>query len=222
MKKIASIGLSIATIVTLSGSILPASAATAADIQAQINALLAQIQSLQSQLSSSTGTSATTSYSFTRDLTVGSKGADVTALQNFLIGQPSAMWPSGQAATGYFGNVTKAAVAKFQAAVGLTPPAGYFGAKTRAYVASTGAGSTGGTTTGGTTTGGTVVAPATGLAVSYASDNPSGSASLISGAARVPVLALNYTAGNSGAVTLTGVKFTKTGVISDSSISGAY
>ncbi|MCX6702335.1 MAG: peptidoglycan-binding domain-containing protein, partial [Candidatus Wolfebacteria bacterium] len=128
----------------------------------------------------------------------------------------------GQAATGYFGNVTKAAVAKFQAAVGLTPPAGYFGAKTRAYVASNGAGSTGGTTTGGTTTGGNVTAPATGLAVSYASDNPSGAASLISGAARVPVLALNYTAGNSGAVTLTGVKFTKTGVISDSSISGAY
>jgi hypothetical protein len=41
------------------------------------------------------------SYTFTRDLTVGSTGADVTALQTKLGVTP---------ATGYFGEITKAAV----------------------------------------------------------------------------------------------------------------
>jgi len=61
-----------------------------------------------------------------------------------------------------------------------------------------------------------------------ASDNPT-NGSLISSnvtgggsAARVPVLAVNFTAGNSGAVTLSGVNFQKTGVLADSSVSGAY
>jgi hypothetical protein len=54
-----------------------------------------------------------------------------------------------------------------------------------------------------------------------ASDNPV-AGSLLNGAGRVPVLAVNFTAGNSGAVTVNQAKFTKTGVVSDSSIAGAY
>ncbi len=76
-------------------------------------------------------------------------------------------------------------------------------------------------------TGTTVTAPATGLQVSVASDNPV-TGSIISSsngggtAARVPVLGVNFTAGNSGAVTISSINFHKVGVLSDSSVSGAY
>ena len=64
----------------------------------------------------------TSSVSFTRDLTVGSSGADVTALQNVLGVSP---------ATGYFGSITKAAVQSYQASKGISTT-GYVGPLTRA------------------------------------------------------------------------------------------
>ena len=86
LKKISSIGLSVTTAVWLSGAamVLPvASAATMEELQAQIASLLAQIQALQQQLGTAQGQQ-TTSYNFTKDLTLGSKGNDVKALQQFL------------------------------------------------------------------------------------------------------------------------------------------
>ena len=62
------------------------------------------------------------SYTFTRNLTVGSTGADVTALQTKLGVSP---------ATGYFGAITKAAVVAFQTANGL-PATGFVGPMTLA------------------------------------------------------------------------------------------
>lgn len=98
------------------------------------------------QTTTTTTTSTTTaSVTFTRDLTIGSTGADVTALQTWLIAKGFSI-PAG--ATGYFGAQTKAALAAFQAANAITPAAGYFGPITRAKVAAMG-GST--TTTGGST-----------------------------------------------------------------------
>ena len=91
---------------------------------------------------------ATASATFTRDLTIGSTGADVTALQNWLINKGYAI---AAGATGYFGAQTQAALAKYQAAKGISPAAGYFGPMTRAAVAAEG-GSTGGN--GGGSTGG--------------------------------------------------------------------
>ena len=224
-RKLVSVALTVATVAwSLGVASLPlanAQSMSAAALQAQIAALLAQIQQLQSQLNSTSGGSSS-SYSFTRDLTVGSKGADVTALQNWL-GSKGYL---SVAATGYFGALTKAALAKFQAANGISPAAGYFGPKTRAFVASMGGGSTTGGSTGGSTGGGAVV-PASGLSVSLSAQNP-GPGSLISStsgggsAARVPVLAVNLTASNSGSVTVSDLKVHKTGVLSDSSIAGAY
>ncbi|MBI2013499.1 MAG: peptidoglycan-binding protein [Candidatus Colwellbacteria bacterium] len=92
---------------------------------------------------------APTFAAYTRDLTVGSTGTDVTDLQNFLISKSAAMWPAGQAATGYFGPITQAALAKYQTSVGISPAAGYFGPITRAHMASIG--QTGTTGTGTTT-----------------------------------------------------------------------
>src|SRR3989338_2354967 len=101
--------LLITIIISFSGvGTLPiANGATTAELQAQITALLSQITALQVQLESAGTAPAASSYNYTRDLTVGSRGADVTALQNDLGVSP---------ATGYFGNLTKAALAKWQAA----------------------------------------------------------------------------------------------------------
>ncbi len=65
--------------------------------------------------------------SFGRDLTIGSQGADVTDLQNFLTEQGVYTGP----VTGYFGPLTREGVKKFQEAHQITPVAGYFGPLTR-------------------------------------------------------------------------------------------
>jgi hypothetical protein len=76
--------------------------------------------------------------SFTHDFTVGGKGSDVKALQQFLNthGFPVAKSGLGSAGneTTFFGAGTKAALIKFQKANGITPAAGYFGPKTRAKI----------------------------------------------------------------------------------------
>ncbi|MEK7510878.1 MAG: peptidoglycan-binding protein [Patescibacteria group bacterium] len=127
-----------------------ANAQSSASLEAQIAALMAQIAALQAQ----SGGSASVNASFNRDLTIGSSGADVTALQNWLISKGFAI---AAGATGYFGGQTQAALAKYQASVGITPAAGYFGPMTRAKVNASAGGSTGGSTggnTGGQTGGG--------------------------------------------------------------------
>lgn len=66
-------------------------------------------------------------------LTVGSRGAEVKKLQEFLISHGYAnIIPAG--ATGYFGGQTRAALAAFQSANGISPAVGYFGPITRAKV----------------------------------------------------------------------------------------
>jgi hypothetical protein len=108
-------------------SFAPAQAATSAELEAQIEALLAQIEALQG----STGGSSSCAASFTMDLTMGASGAEVTALQNFLIGAGHSI---AAGATGYFGAQTQAALAAYQSANGISPAAGYFGPVTRAKV----------------------------------------------------------------------------------------
>jgi len=138
-KKIVAVGVSAATMLWLSGAamLVPvAGAATEAELQAQIDALLAQITSLQAQMSG--GASAT----YTRDLTLGSTGDDVSSLQTYLVAQNkgpkaaalAAVFAAGTA-KGYFGSMTQAALAEYQAAAGISPAAGYFGPITRAHLA---------------------------------------------------------------------------------------
>ena len=99
--------------------VAPAKAATAEELQAQIAALMAQIAAL------SGGSSAPAAgCTFTGALTTGSQGAQVTCLQNYLIG---AGFTISAGATGYFGAQTASAVAAWQAANGVMPAAGYFG-----------------------------------------------------------------------------------------------
>ncbi|MEI6478856.1 MAG: peptidoglycan-binding domain-containing protein [bacterium] len=141
------LGFAIALSLVVVATTAPAKADTISDLQAQIASLTAQL----AQLSGSTTSTATAT--FNTNLTVGSKGADVTALQNFLI---KAGYSISAGATGNFGQQTKAALAAYQTANGITPAAGYFGPVTRAKVNGTSSVTTTTSTTTTTTTGSVV------------------------------------------------------------------
>ncbi len=85
----------------------------------------------------------TANAAFSTNLTVGSTGADVSALQSWLISKgfsiPSIS--SGAATPGYFGSQTKSAVVAYQASVGL-PSTGFVGPLTRGILNGTSAAST--------------------------------------------------------------------------------
>jgi peptidoglycan hydrolase-like protein with peptidoglycan-binding domain len=85
-------------------------------------------------------TVSTASAAFNTNLTVGSTGADVSALQTWLISKgfsiPSIS--SGAASTGYFGSQTKAAVVAYQKSINL-PSTGFVGPLTRAALNGTSA-----------------------------------------------------------------------------------
>lgn len=118
----------------------------AATVEEQIAALLAQIAMLQGQMGGGAGAS----YTFNNDLTIGSTGSDVTALQTKLEEAGFLTMPSG-VAKGYFGSLTAAGVKAWQASVGL-PATGFFGPLSRAKLnSSMGGGSTGGTYPAGCT-----------------------------------------------------------------------
>ena len=202
VKKVSSVALSVTTAVWLSGAaaVLPVAHAQA-DLQAQIAALLAQIQMLQAQLAGQGGAGAAASCNFTRDLTVGSSGEDVKCLQQYLNASGYQVSASGAGSPGsestYFGSKSQAAVAKWQAAKGLTPPAGYFGPKSRAKYSESAA-----------------AAPAPqpgqppvgGFGLSAASDNPA-AASVPKGASGVTFLKFNVT----GSGTLSSLTFKRSG-----------
>ncbi|MDP2930561.1 MAG: peptidoglycan DD-metalloendopeptidase family protein [bacterium] len=70
------------------------------------------------------------------DLTIGSSGAAVVALQKYLIQAASGVAATrlaGAGATGYFGVITKSALVEYQVAVGISPSSGN-GSVTRAVI----------------------------------------------------------------------------------------
>jgi hypothetical protein len=70
-------------------------------------------------------------------LAQGGRGNNVTVLQQFLISQnkgPAAQALAKNGATTFFGAMTRAALAEFQAKVGISPALGNFGPLTRAYL----------------------------------------------------------------------------------------
>jgi len=120
----AKLGVAFVALAMALSMVAPAQAQTAEELQAQIDSLMATIAALQAQAGMTSPTASGNAYVFTRSLTIGAQGADVTALQQYLIGAGHVI-PAG--ATGYFGTQTQAAVASWQSAHGVMPPAGYFG-----------------------------------------------------------------------------------------------
>ncbi|MEK7135514.1 MAG: peptidoglycan-binding domain-containing protein, partial [Patescibacteria group bacterium] len=181
--RIATIGLSLALGLSM---VAPASAVTVAELQAQINALMAQLSALQ-------GGTTSVGTTFTADLTVGSTGAQVSALQQVLVSNGYLVMPSG-VAMGYFGSLTKSAVMKWQAAVGL-PSTGFFGPMSRAKLnGSTGAtGTVPGTTIGGVTSG-TISTPGVEGTITVSLNPTPASAKLYEGDSKRDVLGIKLEA----------------------------
>lgn len=113
-------------------------------LQAQLNTLLATLQTLMAQAKSAgitvpaeAGQFVKPSVLFSKNLSLGSKGSDVSALQSFLIAKksgPEAGKLSLVGATGNFGMLTQRALAEFQKGAGITPASGYFGPKTMSAI----------------------------------------------------------------------------------------
>src|SRR3989338_8649218 len=112
-------------------------------LQNQIATLLAQVQLLQAQLGIvSIGSG--TGFVFSRNLIVGSTGADVKNLQKVLNSDSDTQIASSGVGspgneTTYFGSLTRTAIQKFQVKYGIAGPGapgyGVFGPKTRAKMA---------------------------------------------------------------------------------------
>jgi peptidoglycan hydrolase-like protein with peptidoglycan-binding domain len=84
-------------------------------------------------------TASSTPVTFATDLAEGSQDHEVVMLQQYLNAHGYTVASTGPGSPGnetdYFGSLTKAALAKFQADHGISPAAGYFGPITRAYIA---------------------------------------------------------------------------------------
>jgi len=215
-----------------------ASAQTVEELQAQINALLEQLATLQSQLAGMGGGTGTvtgcTITSFDRNLSQGMSGDDVKCLQIVLNSMTETkLADSGAGSPGnettYFGPITKAAAIKFQekyasevlAPWGLTSGTGYIGSTSRAKLNEflTGGGVTppdgGGVVTGG-------------FSVALAADNPEAGTIVADSTtgdgaqALIPALKLKFSNGNSSDIDVTEIKFERGGISADADISQAY
>jgi len=110
------------------------------DVLASFNADASVIASVRASLSgASTGSVISAAVqAFKSNLTTGSLGSEVKALQVYLNAHGYTVSVSGAGSAGNenssFGPATRAALVKYQQAKGITPAIGYFGAKTRAMV----------------------------------------------------------------------------------------
>ncbi|MFA6252223.1 MAG: peptidoglycan-binding domain-containing protein [Candidatus Paceibacterota bacterium] len=217
----------------------------------------AGLMSLISGLSSTTTTTTTTTtspasfgsipagFTFTKNLTVGSRGEEVKYVQVFLNSDPETQVSvSGAGSPGnettYFGNATKNAVKKFQAKYGITPVYGYWGsisrAKANSLLASTPStpstptagclpGAAYSSTTGlpcGTSTPTNPTVPVTGsLSVAIASDNPAVS-TLISTQAIGDLAHFTFTNGSNAEAKITSIELTRLGVSADGTLRNVY
>lgn len=117
-------------------SVAPTSALAGGEIQAQIQSLLSQVAAWGASTAQSTTVIASPSrahrvcVSLYRNLSIGVRGDDVVALQEFL----RAEGYLSANATGYFGPATRAALARWQASQGISA-VGSLGPITRARIA---------------------------------------------------------------------------------------
>lgn len=210
----------------LLGVALPAGAQTVADLQAQLAALSAQLAALQGG-GSTGGTVA--AYTFSKNLQVGSTGADVLALQKALnasadtkIASTGAGSPGGE--TTYFGGLTKAAVVKFQnkyasevlTPSGLTKGTGFVGPATRAKL-----NAMGGTPPPPCTTNCTTPPPAGAVSVMLDSTSP-GQGAVLQGQALADLAHYRFTNNSGSEAVVTSVVLARSGLSSDSTLSNVY
>ncbi|MCR4275869.1 MAG: ice-binding family protein [Candidatus Parcubacteria bacterium] len=110
------------------------------EVLASFNADASVIANVRASLGGTTTGSVTSAavHAFQANLTVGSLGSEVKALQEYLNAHGYTVANSGAGSPGNetttFGAATRAALVKYQQAKGITPAVGYFGTLTRASV----------------------------------------------------------------------------------------
>jgi len=220
-KHVAAVLVAAALTIGFAFSFAPVAKADAiSDLNAQVQALLAQIAALQG--GSSTMSSASC-HTFTRNQKSGDTGGEVMWIQQFLNSSADTQVSASGAGspgheTSYFGPATKAAVIKFQnkyaadilTPVGLTTGNGNWYAGTRAKANALCSGSM----TGGTgSTGGTVTPTGPGITV-MAATQPANSLAP-KNAVRVPFTTFTLVNNTGAAVTINGVTVQRTGLAAD-------
>ncbi len=196
------------------------SALTVEELQAQINALMAQLSTLQGTTTTTTtgaGVPAVCAgITFSRNMTTGAVGSDVKCLQAILNMSPTTQVATTGAGspgneTTYFGPRTLVAVRVFQAENGMTP-AGQVGPMTRARLNQILAGGT--VVTPGQPP---VVTPTGTVSVALAYDNPAGSPLVVNqGLTTLAKFQLT------GTGTVTAVTLKRIGVSADTTLSNVY
>jgi len=213
LRKLRSIVGAVASVAMVLSMVLgsTAQALTASDItmlQAAGIISAAQAASLSASIGASTAT-VSSGYTFASDLTVGSKGAAVSALQQVLVSGGYLVMPAG-VAMGNFGQLTKSAVMKYQAAKGISPVSGFVGPKTRASLNAMGGG------VSVTPVGGTVTSAGS-VSVALAATSPV-NGTVVSPSATA--LLAQYVFSGSGQVN--SVVLQRTGVSSDNTLNNVY
>lgn len=212
-KNIATMSVGVVLILAASFALVtPAKAQSIADLQAMINSLLAQIAALQG------GTPAGGAcFTFTRTHQQGDTGGEVMEIQKFLNSHGAQVAATGAGSPGnestYFGAKTKAAVAAWQAANGVSPAAGYWGPITRAKANSM-------CTPGVPGVPGTPVT-GNGLKVMLASDSPV-SGSLVAGQGIGTLAKFTFSNPTSAPVSVTSLAFKRIGVSNDATLANVY
>ncbi|MBI5457035.1 peptidoglycan-binding protein [Candidatus Kaiserbacteria bacterium] len=214
-KQIATVFVGVGLVLGLSFAFAtPVKADLLTDLQAQVQALLAQI----ANLSGGSVTTGGTCNTFTRNHQMGDTGGEVMWIQQFLNTHGAQISASGAGSPGnetsYFGSLTRAAVSKFQAANGITPSAGYWGPITRAKANSMC------TSTPGTGVPGVPVT-GNGLKVMLASDSPANQ-TLVQGQAIGELAKFTFSNPTGSEITITSIGFKRTGASSDSTLTNVY
>ncbi len=230
IKRFYSLSLALVITIALSGVavLAPVSVSAEHTTAHTIEQLLAQIASLQASLEALQGGPSTTTSAqcnFTRSLTIGSNGSDVTCLQDYLTSTGHFTFSGGS--TGYFGSATKAAVASWQASNNVSPAVGFFGPISQAKYNSVATTTTTTTTTPETPeTPETPVTPISGtVSVSLASSSPSAqtviadSTTADGAQALIEGLRLTFTGDN---VKITSLKVKRGGISADADIANMY
>ncbi|TSC87079.1 MAG: Uncharacterized protein G01um10148_184 [Parcubacteria group bacterium Gr01-1014_8] len=214
-KNIATVFVGLGLVLALSFAVVtPAKADMLSDLQAQVQALLAQIAMLSG--GTTTGGSCNT---FTRTHQMGDSGGEVMWVQQFLNSHGSQVSATGAGSPGnessYYGAKTKAAVAKWQAANGVAPAAGYWGPITRAKANSMCVSTPGIPGVPG------VPVTGNGLKVMLASDSPTNTA-LVQGQAIAELAKFTFSNPTGSEITVTNLGFKRVGVSSDSTLANVY
>ncbi|MBI2055644.1 MAG: peptidoglycan-binding protein, partial [Candidatus Sungbacteria bacterium] len=220
------VSLSAAVLLSGVGMVIPqvAGAVTIAELQASIAALTAQLNALIAAQGGQAAAPAAGACSFTRDLSQGSQGDDVKCLQQYLNSSGNTVSASGAGSPGnestFFGAKTKAAVAQWQAANGVSPTAGYFGSRSRAKYSTLVAGAPAAPAAPGAPA--TPAAPAvpTGTGLTVAAATQPGDSLAPKNAARIPATKFTLIASSDGDIRVNSVTVERQGPAADSSVSG--